>query len=217
MATNIGTFEVNTSDAAFMPFHNGTGERFYRKRITFKRPFQQTPEVTVSIAGIDIAAGKNARLRVHAEKADAQGFELVIETWWDTQMWRVKAAWVAHVETPSKPDVVISNVNYKGTASKSQSDEYVEITNRGTGPADLSGWHLNAGNAGQDFTFPAGTTLAAGQSIRVYTNEVHPGTGGFSFGFGRSIWNDAGDVARLQDAAGSAVTELAYGNKKTGP
>jgi hypothetical protein len=99
MATSIGTFEVNTSDTAFAPFGNGTtGERFYRKRITFQTPFQQTPEVVVSIAGVDIAQEKNARLRVHAEKVDAQGFELVIETWWDTQMWRVRATWIACFE-----------------------------------------------------------------------------------------------------------------------
>jgi len=98
MATSIGTFEADTNDAAFVPFKDGTGERFYRKRITFEKPFQQTPEVVVSLAGFDIAQDKNARLRVHAQNVDAAGFDLVIETWFDSKIWRVKATWIACFE-----------------------------------------------------------------------------------------------------------------------
>jgi hypothetical protein len=59
-----------------------------------------------------------------------------------------------------------------GPAAAPESLEPGSNTGSPNAPADLSGGHLGADDAGQDFTFPAGTTLAAGQSIRVYTNGV---------------------------------------------
>lgn len=113
------------------------------------------------------------------------------------------------------PDVVISDINFRGKG-KRQSGEYVEILNRGEAPADLSGWRLSAGDAGQDFVFPPGSVLAAGRSWRVFTNEEHPETGGFSFGSRRPLWNDQGDVGSLLRADGTLASQLGYGNKKTG-
>lgn len=113
------------------------------------------------------------------------------------------------------PEVVISHVQNKGAVKRTQADEYVEIINRGSWPADISGWRLDADDAGQNFTFPAGTVLAAGQSIRVYTNEVHPESGGFSYGSGRAIWNDRGDTAQLLDPSGNVMSKLGYGDRTT--
>ncbi|MEG3954322.1 lamin tail domain-containing protein [Microcoleus sp. herbarium2] len=108
--------------------------------------------------------------------------------------------------------VAISDIAYKGKVKRTQSDEYIEITNKGTTPADLSGWKVMSGlSKKQSFTFPAGTSLAAGQSFRVYTNEVHPETGGFSIGSSTGIWNDKGDEGKLFDAQGNQVSTLAYG------
>ncbi|MFJ8645906.1 lamin tail domain-containing protein [Streptomyces sp. NPDC093546] len=110
------------------------------------------------------------------------------------------------------PDVVITHVNYQGTG-KAQADEYVEITNRGTAAADLSGWTLGADDSGQDFAFPQGARLEPGQTIRVYTNEDHPEHGGYSYGTNRAIWNNQGDVARLNDPSGHEWTTKPYGDK----
>ncbi len=113
------------------------------------------------------------------------------------------------------PEVVISHVQNKGAVKRTQSDEYVEITNRGSWPADISGWRLDADDAGQSFAFPGGTVLEPAQSVRVYTNEVHPESGGLTYGIGRAIWNDAGDVARLLDPTGTVMSQLGYGNMAT--
>jgi hypothetical protein len=121
---------------------------------------------------------------------------------------------VAHTSAVvGTPDIVISHVQFKGTVPRTQADEYVEITNRGNAPADISGWLLNADDPRQDFTFPAGVILEPGQAIRVYTNEVHPETGGFTYASKRALWNDKGDVARLFDATGQAISQYGYGNK----
>ncbi|CAL9313475.1 lamin tail domain-containing protein [Streptomyces sp. SudanB182_2057] len=111
------------------------------------------------------------------------------------------------------PDVVIKDVNYQGSG-RAQADEYVEITNQGTAAADLSGWTLGADDAGQDFTFPPGTMLQPGQTVRVHTNENHPESGGFSYGSNRAIWNNQGDVARLNDPSGHEWTNFPYGDKR---
>jgi uncharacterized protein (DUF697 family) len=110
--------------------------------------------------------------------------------------------------------VTISKVHSKGSVKRTQADEYAEITNAGDVSVDLSGWTLDAEGTGQVFTFPAGTQLAPGQVIRVYTDEVHPATGGFKFGIRRAIWNDRGDRARLHDAGGALVSSFTYGNKR---
>ncbi len=108
--------------------------------------------------------------------------------------------------------VAIAHIAYKGKVKRTQSDEYVEIVNKGTETADISGWKVSSGlSKKQSFTFPAGTKLEAGKSFRVYTNEVHPETGGFSLGSGSGIWNDKGDEAKLFDAQGNQVSTLAYG------
>ncbi|MFE0463639.1 choice-of-anchor K domain-containing protein, partial [Kitasatospora sp. NPDC058965] len=73
---------------------------------------------------------------------------------------------VASLSRVGVPDVVIANVRHKGGVKYTQADEYVEIVNRGTAHADISGWLLYADDPGQNFTFPPGTTLKAGQRIR---------------------------------------------------
>ncbi|MEU4805869.1 lamin tail domain-containing protein [Actinosynnema sp. NPDC023587] len=118
---------------------------------------------------------------------------------------------VALFNRVGRPDVVITTVRNKGQVKRTQADEYVEVVNRGTVPADISQWVLGADDAGQDFTFPAGTVLQPGQRIRIYTNEVHPESGGFNYGSGRPIWNDQGDTAKLRDTNGNLVSQFGYG------
>ncbi len=129
----------------------------------------------------------------------------------------------APLPTPVDPDIIItaiadvymSNLVYKGQVKRTQSDEYVELTNRGNKAADISNWKVtSAGSTKQWFVFPAGSILDAGKSCRVYTNEVHPETGGFSFGSKTAIWNDAGDELNLFDATAKKVATLAYGKAR---
>jgi hypothetical protein len=115
-------------------------------------------------------------------------------------------------------NVTISNLVHKGAVKRTQADEYVEISNSGNSPANISGWKItSAGTSKQLFTFSEGTILEGGKSFRVYTNEIHPETGGFSFGSKTAIWNDAGDEAKLFDAAGNNVSTVAYGKIPSTP
>jgi hypothetical protein len=105
--------------------------------------------------------------------------------------------------------VVISHIYYDGQVPRVESDEYAEISNKGNAPVNISGWRLNAGDPYQDFTFPS-FDLQPGQACRVYTNEVHPESCGFSFGIGRAIWNNKGDCGYLYDAGGAQVDDYCY-------
>lgn len=113
--------------------------------------------------------------------------------------------------TDVKSDVQISYMFYDGEVPSSEADEYVEITNLGEGAQNLLNWVLRDISEGYpSFTFPS-YVLEPGASIRVYTNEYHPEFGGFSFGYGKAVWNNADpDTAALYDSAGRLVSSSSY-------
>jgi hypothetical protein len=106
--------------------------------------------------------------------------------------------------------VRISQILSDGTVKATEADEYIAITNDGLVDVDISGWRIHAFEHNKDFTFPAGTVLGKRGSLRVYTNEVHPESGGFSFGSKRSVWNNKADEGQLYDAQGNLVSSYAY-------
>ena len=108
-------------------------------------------------------------------------------------------------------DVQITYIFYDGVVPRVESDEYVAIKNLGDTPQDLAGWVLKDISEGYpSFTFPS-YVLAPGQSIRVYTNEIHPEYGGFSFDYGKAIWNNTEpDTAVLYNAQGQEVSRKSY-------
>jgi hypothetical protein len=113
----------------------------------------------------------------------------------------------AAVQAPG--DVVISYIFYDGDVPQVESDEYAEITNRGGTPVNIGGWRLNAGEPDQNFTFPS-FDLQPGQSCRVYTNELHPESCGFTFGRNDAIWRNSGDCGTLHDASGAEVSRYCF-------
>ncbi len=113
--------------------------------------------------------------------------------------------------TPSASNIEITKIFYDGLVPGVESDEYVDITNLGSEPQDLGGWVLKDISEGYpSFTFPS-YILAPGAAIRVYTNEVHPEWGGFSFGYGKAIWNNKyPDTAALYNAQGQEISRRSY-------
>jgi micrococcal nuclease len=116
----------------------------------------------------------------------------------------------APTQAPAAPgDVQIAYIYYDGQVPRVESDEYALLQNVGGSPVNIGGWHLYAGDPGQDFWFPD-YVLQPGQECRVYTNEVHPESGGFTFGSGQAIWNNGGDCGYLYDATGAEVSSHCY-------
>jgi competence protein ComEC len=112
-------------------------------------------------------------------------------------------------QPPPPSNIQITYIFYDGVVPYVESDEYAQITNEGNGTVNLEGWRLNAGDPGQDFIFPS-YNMQPGQSCRVYTNEYHPESCGFSFGSSKALWNNSGDCGRLYDSGGSLADEYCY-------
>jgi len=114
-------------------------------------------------------------------------------------------------ETSSGNNVQITYIFYDGVVYRTESDEYVEITNLGDTPQNLEGWVLKDISEGYpSFTFPP-YVLAPDAKIRVYTNEIHSEWGGFSFRYGKAIWNNTDpDWAVLYNAQGQEVSRKSY-------
>jgi len=120
--------------------------------------------------------------------------------------------------------VQISSIHYKGTVyppdpaascctyERVEPDEYVVIKNLSTRFQDMTGWVLkNISQPSPPFKFPP-YTISPGEIIRVYTDEYHPETGGFTFYYGYGdIWNnDNSNIAVLYDALGNEVSRKSY-------
>ena len=87
----------------------------------------------------------------------------------------------------------------------------MEIVNLGDAAQEMEGWRLEDISDGKpQFLFPT-WPLGPGSVLRVYTNEVHPEWGGFSFGNGSAVWNNSDpDTAGLYDEQGVLVSTRSY-------
>jgi competence protein ComEC len=108
-------------------------------------------------------------------------------------------------------EVQIVYIFYDGNVPRVESDEYVAIKNLGNATLNLAGWRLVDISEGYPiFTFPS-YILQPQETIRVYTDEIHPEWGGLSFGYGKAIWNNSDpDTAALYDAQGQEVSRKSY-------
>ena len=104
-------------------------------------------------------------------------------------------------------NVQVSEVKQVGTGS-AQPDEYVEIQNLETFPIQLQGWTLQDASA-HIFTFPP-YLIQPGQFCRIYTNEIHADTCGFSYRNSAPIWNNDGDCAYLKDSSNKDINSKCY-------
>ncbi|MFC2068051.1 lamin tail domain-containing protein [Chloroflexota bacterium] len=113
--------------------------------------------------------------------------------------------------TPVTTDVKITKIFYDGQVYRVESDEYVEIKNLGSEPVDLAGWKLVDIDEGYPALVFLSYMLESGESVRVYTNEVHPEYGGFSFNSSKAVWNNTSpDTAVLYNAQGQEVSRKSY-------
>ncbi len=83
------------------------------------------------------------------------------------------------------------------------------ISNHGDAGIDLEGWVLRDESSSHRFRFPAGTRLAPGGALRVYSAcGIHP----HCFGEGETVWSNGGDTALLLDPSGNVVDRVRFGS-----
>jgi autotransporter-associated beta strand protein len=110
---------------------------------------------------------------------------------------------------PKNGDIVINELHVNPDI-KTELVEFVELYNNGAGSVDLSNWTFSNGI---DFTFPAGTILAAGaylvvsQNPTAVQNKFHIASLG---SYSKSLGNDGDDIV-LRDSYGTKQDEVDYG------
>mmetsp|Transcript_5372 Transcript_5372/g.7024 ORF Transcript_5372/g.7024 Transcript_5372/m.7024 type:complete len:202 (+) Transcript_5372:123-728(+) len=109
--------------------------------------------------------------------------------------------------------VNIVDIHYDGSVPTTEADEYVVVKNFAKEAIDVSGYYVyvfTSGTQGPTFTFPKGSVIKPGSTVRIYTNEVHKETGGYSYGTKKAIWNNRGGLAIFRDANGKKIGEYKY-------
>lgn len=131
------------------------------------------------------------------------------------------SVWSAVTETtyqvgtslPTATDLVVSEISYF-PAEPNGDAEFLELLNVGTNPLDLSGAHFTEGI---EFTFPAGTTLAAGARILVVKDltafQALYGTGKPVAGIfaNETGLSNTGERLQLLSAGGDTLLDFTYG------
>jgi micrococcal nuclease len=116
---------------------------------------------------------------------------------------------------PSQDDQVKVDVNWDadGNDGENVNGEWVDVTNLGVNPVDLSGWWVRdaayRGYKAHGYTFPAGTLVAPGDHVRLKVGKGDDGDGVLHWGLDIPIFANVteartfmGDGAWLYDPKG---------------
>ena len=118
--------------------------------------------------------------------------------------------------SPSMGSIVINEILYaQAGGGSAANDEFIEIVNASAGAIDISGFRLGDEDLQINYTFPAATTLAAGE-YAVYwvgdNNAAHQAAGAAFQAWQGDITRlaDTGEAVTLYDGAGFFVDFVAY-------
>ena len=106
--------------------------------------------------------------------------------------------------------VIINEVQANEPGSDTNG-EGVELVNKGTTTADLSGWTVSDGSAVRH-TFAAGTSLAPGKAITVFggASAIPSGVAGVAASTGGLNLANGGDSVVLRNGAGTTIQSMTY-------
>ncbi|MDB5876496.1 MAG: CotH protein, partial [Ramlibacter sp.] len=109
--------------------------------------------------------------------------------------------------TAAPTDVVINEMMYHAL-SDLDGDDYLELTNIGSTPVDLSGWTFS----GITLTLPAGTTIAAGGYLVVAKDATQFQT---RYGFAPAAvyggnLSNSGETVALKNATGTTIDTVSF-------
>ncbi len=116
----------------------------------------------------------------------------------------------------NSPTVIINELHYNPCTDQGNNTdfEFLELYNASAGSIDISGWEI----VGFDFTFPAATTIAAGEYIIVaVTPATYTGNGYQVFGPIFGGLSNAGEAISLLDDLGNFIDYVSYGTSSPWP
>ena len=97
----------------------------------------------------------------------------------------------------------------EGDDRENLNDEYVVLKNTGDSELDLSGVTVTD-EAGKEYVFPDGTTIAAGETITLYTGSGTDSDDSYYWDASGPVWNNGGDTVTVRSASGEVVAERSY-------
>lgn len=121
--------------------------------------------------------------------------------------------WQPEACGPAAPgDLHISGLepDAPGDDAANPNGEWVEITNRGTAAAELTGWALQDESSTNRFVFPSGFSLAPDATVRVFSGCGTAGIDALYWCDGDPVWTNRGDTAYLLDASGNVVDRRGF-------
>jgi hypothetical protein len=69
--------------------------RSYAASVKFEQPFAQAPIVHAGLSGFDIENGDAARVKLKVRSVRPEGFDVEVETWFETRIWSLDVSWLA--------------------------------------------------------------------------------------------------------------------------
>lgn len=96
MPIQSGSFTFDSGAYPQLLDNNPPGVRQAQDFINFPTPFAKAPIVMVSINRLDSGASANLRINATTDTVNTNGFELLVTTWWDTQIYSVGVSWIAY-------------------------------------------------------------------------------------------------------------------------
>ncbi len=92
-----GKFSANKSVEGYTLDQN-VGDRSMTMDVTFVKPFDKKPSITLSVIMIDAETKTNIRYNVEASSISRDGFTIKISTWSDTKILGIAGNWMAYAE-----------------------------------------------------------------------------------------------------------------------
>ena len=92
-----GKFSANKSVEGYTLDQN-VGDRSMTIDVTFVKPFDKKPSITLSVIMIDAETKSNIRYNVEASSISRDGFTIKISTWSDTKILGIAGNWMAYAE-----------------------------------------------------------------------------------------------------------------------
>jgi Lamin Tail Domain len=116
------------------------------------------------------------------------------------------------------PVVRFHSVQYDSPGADDRSpaslnQEWISVVNAGARPVNLLRWTVRD-EAGKSFTFGNLTLRGGGARVLVHTGKGRPNATDVFWNSGNYIWNNTGDAARLNDAAGRTVDVCSWKSEK---
>ncbi|HSJ36198.1 MAG TPA: lamin tail domain-containing protein [Acidimicrobiia bacterium] len=109
--------------------------------------------------------------------------------------------------------IEIAHIRYDadGNDNFNLDDEWVEFTNPGSAPLDLTGWSVKDESASHRYYFPSGFSLGSGATVRLHTGCGDDTASTLYWcNQGSAVWNNGGDSVFVLDPNGNIVVSESY-------